>query len=451
MRLRTRASNALAGDIILPGDKSITHRAILMAAMAKGESRISHSLISGVTMTMLSAIRQLGADWAMNGDELVITSPGIQAFVQPGMPLDCGNSATTMRLLAGCLAASGVRAILDGSESLRRRPMERIVNPLRRMGVEIEAEPTGTAPLRIHERRPGESLLGMEYHSAVASAQVKSCILLAGLAAREPVTYHEPVLSRNHTELMFKSLGIQIETVQDSSGCAITLQPGGLDYLQPFHLRVPGDFSAASFLIVAAVITPGSRVRLSGVSLNPTRTGLMEILREMGAELSILDQWEEKGEQVGDIEVCSSRLTGVKVDGRRVVDMIDEFPIFAIAASTASGRTIVSGAEELRLKESDRIRMLCAELLKQGVPIEEKSDGFVIDGGGTLAGGKPANAHRDHRLAMALAVLGLVTREPVTVEDAEILAESYPDFPAVLKTLGARVYENEDALMRGDF
>jgi len=341
-----------------------------MAAMAKGESRISHPLISGVTMTMLSAIRQLGADWAVNGDELVITSPGIQSFVQPGMPLDCGNSATTMRLLAGCLAASEIGAVLDGSESLRRRPMERIVNPLRRMGVKIEAEPTGTAPLTIHERRPGERLLGMEYHSAVASAQVKSCVLLAGLAAREPVTYHEPVLSRNHTELMFKSLGIQIETIQDDSGCAITLQPGGLDYLQPFQLRVPGDFSAASFLIVAAVITPGSRVRLRGVSLNPTRTGLMEILREMGAELTILDQWEEKGEQVGDIEVWSSRLTGVKVDGRRVVDMIDEFPIFAIAASTASGRTIVSGAEELRLKESDRIRMLCAELLKQGVPIE---------------------------------------------------------------------------------
>ncbi|NPV75884.1 MAG: 3-phosphoshikimate 1-carboxyvinyltransferase [Anaerolineae bacterium] len=439
MQLKINPSRSLKGEITVPGDKSITHRAILFALMAKGQSCIRHPLISGVTSTMLSAVEMLGASYFFEGGDLFLTSPGLFELNPPGEPLDCKNSATTMRLLAGVVSAAGITAALDGSDGLRRRPMNRIVEPLKRMGVQIDAAEGGQAPLKISGRSPGQNLKGLHFESSVASAQVKSCILLAGLAADSPIVIVEPALSRDHTERMLRSLGVQIETTWKRGCSLVVLQPGGNAFLRPLDLTIPGDFSAASFILVAALITPGSEVILRRVGLNPSRTGLMVTLQEMGADIQVLDQWEEAGEPVGDIRAAYSKLRGGSVSGQRVVEMIDEFPIFAIAASFAQGATEVRDASELRLKESDRIRMLCAELSRQGINVSERTDGFTIFGNGIAPGGAVAEPHGDHRLAMSLAVLGLNAQQPVLVSRAHILAESYPEFPEVLLALGADV------------
>lgn len=440
MLLKINPSRALKGEIPVPGDKSITHRAILLALMAKGQSCIRHPLVSGVTSTMLSAVEQLGASYYFREGDLFLDSPGLLKLKSSGELLDCKNSATTMRLLAGVVSAAGIAVTLDGSDGLRRRPMNRIVEPLRQMGVQINATEGGLAPLKISGRSAGENLKGSYFESSVASAQVKSCILLAGLAADSPVIFIEPVLSRDHTERMLRALGVQIETSWDHGRSMVTLQPGGNACLRPLDLTIPGDFSAAAFIMVAALITPGSEVILRRVGLNPSRTGLMVTLQEMGADIQVLKRWEEAGEPAGDIRVAYSKLRSGSVNGQRVVEMIDEFPIFAVAASYADGVTEVTDAAELRLKESDRIQMLCAELKWQGINVSEKTDGFTIFGNGFVPGGAVAEPHGDHRLAMSLAVLGLNAQKPVSVSKAQILTESYPEFPEVLRSLGADIF-----------
>lgn len=437
MQLIVRQSCGLSGEVSPPGDKSISHRAILLSAMAAGCSRIRRFLNSGVTHVMLEVINHLGVSWKIAGDELVIESPGLHAFTRPAARLDCGNSATTLRLLAGVLAAAGVPAVLDGSPGLRRRPMKRIIEPLQQMGVDIQASEEGTAPLSLSGRAAGKRLNGLSYVSPVASAQVKSCILLAGLASGAPIHYTEPVLSRDHSERMFTALGIDIQTTRSSSASTAVMQPGGLSFLHPLDLRIPGDFSAAAFILVAAVITPGSDVTIRDVGLNPTRLGLLLTLQEMGAAIEVENVREECCEPVGDIRVRASRLHGATVNAGRVVEMIDEFPVFAVAAACAGGITEVSDAEELRHKESDRIGMLCRELKKQGVAVAETPDGFRIRGNGAITGGETVDPHGDHRLAMGLAVLGLRAERPICIKNAEIINESYPEFPTVLKGLGA--------------
>jgi len=439
MQLKINPSSPLKGEITIPGDKSITHRAILFALMAKGQSCIRNPLVSGVTTTMLSAVEMLGVSYFFEGGNLILNSPGLSELCPPVEALNCKNSATTMRLLAGVVSAAGIEAVLDGSDGLRRRPMNRIVDPLRQMGVQMDAAEGGLAPIKISARPSGQNLKGLRFESSVASAQVKSCILLAGLAADSPVVFIEPARSRDHTERMLRSLGVQIDTIQGTRRSQVTLQPGGNAFLRPLDLTIPGDFSAAAFIMTAALITPGSEILLRGVGLNPTRTGLMLALQEMGADIKVLDQWEEAGEPAGDIRVAYSELSGGRVSGQRVVEMIDEFPIFAVAASFANGITEVMDASELRLKESDRIQMLCAELCKQGVNVREKTDGFTVLGNGHVSGGAVAEPHGDHRLAMSLAILGLNARQPVLVSKAQILAESYPEFPEVLRALGADV------------
>jgi 3-phosphoshikimate 1-carboxyvinyltransferase len=425
----------------LPGDKSLSHRAALFAAMADGESHIENFLVSGVTDAMLAALTSLGVPWQLQGTSLHVHGVGLRR-ADGGCPvasevlLDCGNSATTLRLLAGALAAWGAAAMLDGSPGLRRRPMRRITEPLQSMGVQIESQ-DGCAPLTL---RPASlPLRPLDYTLPIASAQVKSCLLLAALRGAAPTTLIEPGPSRDHTERMLRAMGVDVTNQRMDNGNWIThLVPPQPPSLKPLHISLPGDMSAAAFLIVAALITPGSQITLRQVGLNPTRTGLLDALSEMGARLDLTNLGEQGGEPVGDITVRYSLLHGVQVSGDCVVRMIDEFPIFAVAAACAHGKTLVRDAEELRHKESDRISALGQELRILGVHFDETPDGFIILGGQPLLGGQ-VQSHGDHRLAMSLAVSGLAARHPVQVNGAEMIVESFPEFVTVLRSLGAVV------------
>ncbi|HEX9027862.1 MAG TPA: 3-phosphoshikimate 1-carboxyvinyltransferase [Anaerolineales bacterium] len=430
----------------LPGDKSLSHRAALLAALAEGVSVIENFLVSGVTRAMLNALTDLGVSWELNGNALQVQGKGLRGLRSPERPINCGNSATTIRLLAGALAASGVHAVLDGSAGLRARPMGRIVEPLQAMGVPITASAGDCAPLTLANRPVDNLLRALDYTLPVASAQVKSCLLLAALAANGTMILREPGPSRDHTERMLRSMGIQISGKRPNEPGNLSAPSGSLYEtrisptqpvrLAPLQLCLPGDLSAAAFLIVAAVITPGSRLEIKGVGLNPARTGLLEALRSMGADIRESSIGERGGEPVGDLMVVSSPLHGTQIRGDLVVRMIDEFPAFAVAAAYADGLTQVSEAGELRHKESDRITALCAELHQIGVRVSETPDGFSVEGGWPLRGGA-IQPHGDHRLAMSLAVAGLAAREPVIVQNAEIMNESFPDFAATLQSLGA--------------
>lgn len=416
----------------MSGDKSLSHRAALFAAMAQGDSVVDNFLVAGVTQVMLEALTSLGISWKLEGSQLIVRGKGLGGLRPAQESIYCGNSATTIRLLAGALAACGVPAVLDGSPGLRRRPMRRIVAPLQAMGVPIRASDEGTAPLTLDARFANQPLRPLDYTLPVASAQVKTCLLLAALAADGPTTLREPEVSRDHSERMLASMGIDIQ-VEDR---CVTLVPPSKQHLNPFQMNLPGDISSAAFVVVAALITPGSRIVLHDILLNPTRTGLLDALRAMGAEIEIQSMRERNGEPVGDICVSHSNLKGIQVDAPLAVRMIDEFPAFAIAAAFARGRTLVRGAEELRQKESDRIGALCRELGALGVGIIETPDGFSIHGASGLRGGL-VSPSGDHRLAMALAVGGLAADGPVVVKGAEVIAESFPNFPEALRSLGA--------------
>jgi len=431
----------------LPGDKSISHRAALFSAMAQGDSIIEHFLVSGVTIPLLEALRILGVDWKLNGTTLSVHGEGLEHWRAPQGSVYCGNSATTLRLLAGALAAAGIAAVLDGSDGLRRRPMGRIVEPLRQMGVQVEGSAENTAPLLFTARPSGRRLRPIQYILPVASAQVKSCLLLAALAADGTTQLTEPGHSRDHTERMLKSMGVAVRFPNDdpileldssqnnSSKYTVQITPPDPLVLSPLRLTVPGDLSSAAFLIVAGIITPGSEITIKEVGLNPGRTGLLDALRQMGASIEIDGVKERGGEPVGDIIVRGSPLKAIKVSGPLVVRMIDEFPAFAIAAAYAEGVTLVCDAEELRTKESDRISALCQELNVIGVQADDRPDGFSIQGGNLPRGGI-INPHGDHRLAMSLAVAGLAAQEGVEVADAEIMDESFPGFIEILQQLG---------------
>ncbi|NPA06152.1 MAG: 3-phosphoshikimate 1-carboxyvinyltransferase [Chloroflexi bacterium] len=435
--IHVHPARGLRGRLIPPGDKSLSHRALLLAGMAQGESRLTRVLRAGVTEPMLRALTALGVTWRWDGDTLVVDSPGYQAWRAPSATLDCGHSGTTMRLLAGALAAAGLPAVLDGSLGLRRRPMRRVTEPLRKMGVPIR-DTDGHAPLILDARPPTQPLRGGVFRLPVASAQVKTAILLAGLAASEPVTVIEPGPSRDHTERLLAGWGLQVDR---PAGHQVTLTPPR-GPLSPLALRLPGDISSAAFLIVAALITPDAHVVIEDVGLNPTRTGLLDALRAMGARLTVEPLGERYGEPWGRITASyTPDLHGITVRGDLVVRMIDEFPIFAVAATFAHGPTYVHDAQELRYKESDRIARLVHELRALGAAMNERPDGFVAYGGG-LRGGT-ARAHGDHRLAMALTVAGLAAQGPVQVLGGEMYRESYPSFLADLQRLGASVGEEE--------
>jgi 3-phosphoshikimate 1-carboxyvinyltransferase len=443
LTLTIHPGRPLRGEVDLPGDKSLSHRAALLAALSDGECRAAHFLDAGVTRVMLNALTALGVDWQLEDDCLRVSGRGLHGLRPPSAPLDCGNSATTLRLLAGALAAAGVPAELAGSPGLSKRPMQRLVDPLRQMGVPVEAAPGGTAPLRLAARDADTPLRGGEITLPVASAQLKSALLLAGLAADSPLTLHEPGPSRDHTERMLSAAGAAVTTDAEGEGSRITLVPPAAGRLAPFDREIPGDFSSAAFLIVSALITPGSEVRLRRVGLNATRTGLLEVLAEMGAQIEVCDPREIAGEPVGDLLVRASQLEGGRVEGTRVVRMIDEFPAFAIAAAYAHGATVVREAEELRYKESDRIGQLCAGIGRLGGDAVEAPDGFTIAGSRVLSGGA-VDVAGDHRLAMSFAVAGLASRAPITVRGAESISESFPGFVKALESLGAEISSGKE-------
>lgn len=417
-------------NLVLPGDKSLSHRAALFSALAQGKSRVSNFLDSGVTQVMLTALEKLGVEWHLDGTVLTVEGKGLDGFASPTLPLYCGHSATTIRLMAGAMAACGIQVTLDGSDGLRKRPMQRIVEPLQMMGVEIQASPEGTAPLVIQKRNQGIKLKGGTIHLQQASAQVKTCVLLAGLAAGQDLTVIEPGPSRDHSERLLRAMGVPLFV----DGLSVTMQPITQPLL-PLNIQLPGDISAAAFLIVAALVTPDSELFLEGVGLNPRRTGLLDVLKKMGAKIEMEITGEIAGEPIGSIRVVSSALTGTTVAGDEVVRMIDEFPVFAVAAAYAQGETVVRDALELRYKESDRIQELCQQLTAIGVQIQEQPDGFMIRGTGKIPGGS-GQSRGDHRLAMSLAVAGLASENGVTVEGADMVTQSFPCFFEMLKEMG---------------
>ena len=414
------AVRPLQGRVTLPGDKSLAHRAALFAALADGVSTIRNYPDSGVTRAMRGALESLGMPSRLVDGVLRVEGNGMRPFPKSGATAYCGNSGTTIRLLAGAVAGTRSSAVLDGSAGLRKRPMNRIADPLRLMGADV-ATADGHAPITLAPA----PLHGIDYTLPVASAQVKSCLELAALGADAPVTLHEPGPSRDHTARMLRAMGATVI----SDGLTETVHPA--TSLKPLDGTLPGDISSAAFLLAAAAIVPGSRVTVADVGLNPTRTGVLDVLSAMGARISTSNARDEFGEPVGDVTLEAAPLHGVEIAGDLVVRSIDEFPALAAVAAFAEGETVVREAEELRYKETDRIAAIVAQLGALGAEVEERPDGFTVRGG-TLKGGT-ARANGDHRLAMSMALCGL--RAPVTVEGAEILNESFPEFEPLLSSL----------------
>ena len=419
------ASAPLRGSVAVPGDKSLAHRVALFAALASGETEVCNYPDSGVTRAMRSALEVLGVPSSLENGVLKLSGRKTLSPFQANGVVNCRNSGTTFRLLAGALAATGTVVTLDGSEGLRRRPMDRIAEPLRLMGADVSTT-DGRAPLAF---RPAP-LHGIDYTLPVASAQVLSCLQLAALGADGDSTFRVPGPVRDHTTRMLRAMGARI----DEDGPATCMHPlTPEDSLRPLRGTLPGDISSSAFLLVAAAIVPGSCVTIENVGVNPTRTGILDVLVEMGATVSVGNRRETFGEPVADITLEAAPLRGIDIGGDMVVRSIDEFPAIAVAAAFADGTTTVRDAEELRYKESDRIAAIVAQLRALGAEVAETPDGFSVRGG-TVRGGV-ARANGDHRLAMSMALCGLRAPAPVTVEGAEILDESFPGFVSSLDSL----------------
>ena len=418
----------LRGSISVPADKSISHRAAILASLANGQTRIENYLQSETTHATLDCLRAMGANIEqIDATTLVVRGNGLRGLREPSDVMFCKGSGTTMRLLAGLCAGQNFFSILDGTPALKRRPMARVTEPLKMMGAQILGRDNNRLPpLAI---RGAFRLHGIDYTMNVASAQVKSAILLAALFADSPTTVREPSLSRDHTELMLQGCGAEIEI--RNSKFEIQVQHAVELRIPNSEFRIPSDFSSAAFFIVAALILPGSELRIENVGVNKTRIGMLDALNAMGAQIKIENEHAESGEPVADLIVRASEMRGTQVFGEMIPRMIDEFPIFAIAATQANGETLVRDAQELRVKESDRIATLAQELHKMNARIEERADGFVITGPTPLRGAR-VSAHNDHRLAMSLAVAGLIAQGETIIDGWESVADSFPNFSELL-------------------
>ncbi len=416
----------LRGRIRVPGDKSISHRAVILSSLAEGESEILGLLTGEDCARTVQAFQAMGVGMTgFPGERVRITGVGLQGLREPEDVLDAGNSGTTIRLLAGLLAGQPFFSVLTGDASLRRRPMARVVEPLEKMGARLWGRAEGhLPPLAIR----GGLLRGIHYALSVASAQVKSALLLAALYAQGTTVVEEPAASRDHTERMLRGFGVPLQCGERT----VSLTPPVT--LRGHKIQVPGDLSSAAFFLVAALCVPDSEVTLEGVGVNPTRAGILEVLQAMGADLTITSPREVAGEPVADITVRSSALKGIEIGGALVPRMIDEFPIFAVAAAMASGTSVVRDARELRVKESDRITRLVEELSRLGVAIQAREDGFTVEGGRQLRGAT-CGSHGDHRIAMAVAVAGLVAPPETVVHDVECVNTSCPGFWDLLDTV----------------
>ena len=434
--LTARPSSALTGVARIPGDKSISHRALIIGGLAVGETEI-HGLLEGEdVLRTAQALRALGAEIECDAEGVWrVWGRGLGALVEPEQVLDLGNSGTGARLLMGLLAGHPLTATLTGDASLRARPMGRVIAPLTEMGARIAARDGGRLPLTI---KGAASPSPIRYRLPVASAQVKSAILLAGLSAPGKTTVIEPAPTRDHSELMLRHFGAEIEVEETEAGRAIAVT--GQPELLGQAVQVPADPSSAAFAAVAALVLPGSELRLPGVGLNPHRTGLFETLVEMGAEIAFENRREEAGEPVADLTLRAGPLDGVEVPAARAPAMIDEYPILAVAAACARGRTVMRGLAELRVKESDRLAAIARGLAACGVEVEAGADSLIVHGcGGRAPGGATVETGLDHRIAMSFLVLGLAAERPVTIDDAGPIETSFPGFAQAMRDLGAEI------------
>jgi 3-phosphoshikimate 1-carboxyvinyltransferase len=432
-----RKSGNLRGSAKVPGDKSVSHRALIIGALTVGETAISGLLEADDVLRTANAMRLLGADvirrdagvWTVHG-------VGIGGFAEPADVLDFGNSGTGVRLTMGAVATTPISVTFTGDASLRRRPMQRVLGPLSLFGAEAQPRDGGLLPVFLKgAHHPGP----LEYRLPVASAQVKSAMLLAALNVPGRSTIIERAATRDHTERMLKAFGanIDVETRGEDTAISIT----GQVELRPSPIEVPGDPSSAAFPLVSALIVPGSEILLERVMLNPRRIGLIETLLEMGAQIEIRNRRFSGGDEIGDLAVRHSRLKGTEVPAERAPAMIDEYPVLAVAASFAEGRTLMRGLDELRVKESDRLAAVAAGLAANGVRCEESKDTLIVEGmGETVPGGGSVATHMDHRIAMSFLVMGLAAKSPVTVDDSSMIATSFPEFETLMGALGAEIH-----------
>ena len=427
---RIEPGQSLGGEVRVPGDKSISHRAVMLGGIARGRTTITGFLESEDCLATLHAFEQMGVQ-RRNGPrgELIIDGVGMHGLKPPGQPLDLGNSGTGIRLMLGLLAGQGIEATLTGDASLRQRPMERVAGPLRRMGASIESQ-DGKAPIRL---LGGNRLHGIRYELPVASAQIKSALLLAGLAARGKTEIVSPAPTRDHTERMLKTMGVEVAVSDDG----LTVSVNGPVDLRATEIRIPGDLSSAAFFIVGASIGRGRELVVRNVGINPTRDGVLEILRLMGARFTLENRTELGAEPVADIRVFPGRLRGIEIPEALVPLAIDELPIVFVAAAVASGRTVVKGAAELRVKESDRISVMARALNAVGVTVTETADGMII-AGGRIRGGDVESCG-DHRIAMSFAIASLVSERPISIADTGPVATSFPGFVDAAGGVGLKI------------
>jgi 3-phosphoshikimate 1-carboxyvinyltransferase len=426
--VKIEPATAVRGHIAVPGDKSISHRAVLLGAIGEGQTTVRGFGRSADTEATIAAVRALGVTVHEDDvDTVRIEGAGLRGLREPDGPIDCGNSGTTLRLLAGILAGQEGRFELTGDESLRGRPVDRIAEPLAQMGAQVDIA-DGKPPLVVE----GGELRAIRYELPVASAQVKSCVLLAGLYAQGRTTVVEPVPTRDHTELMLAAAGVRVTRQQRR------VSVGPPERLKLGEVVVPGDFSAAAPFIVAATLLPGSELTIHDIGLNPRRTGLLDVLERMGARITVFHRHRSGGEPVGDLEVRSAELTATRVRAEEVPRLVDELPLFALVAACARGASRVEGARELRVKETDRIETVTNSLRALGIRITASDDGFAVKGIPSRPKGGGMSSHGDHRIAMLGAVAGLVSRQGVELEDPEAVAVSFPGFFELLDSVSQR-------------
>ncbi|MCR5651952.1 MAG: 3-phosphoshikimate 1-carboxyvinyltransferase [Lachnospiraceae bacterium] len=417
--------NTLRGSITVPGDKSISHRAVMLGSISDGVTRADNFLMSEDCLSTVACFRDMGVGIDITDKDVVIHGVGLNGLLKPSKDLYTGNSGTTTRIISGILAGQDFDTVLNGDESIQKRPMKRVMEPLSMMGAEITSiRNNGCTPLAIK----GHQLNGMTYKMKIASAQVKSAILLAGLYAKGDTVIIEDVPSRNHTELMLKGFGADIET----DGQRTVLRPG--KPLKGMELTVPGDISSAAFFIGAALITEGSDITIRNVGINPTRDGIIRAFLSMGADITLSNEKIQAGERSADIRVRYSKLSGTVIEGDIIPALIDEIPLIAVAATQAEGETVIRNAAELRVKESDRIELVSGGLKKMGASITPTEDGFVIQGPSKLHGSE-IRTQKDHRIAMSFSVAGLISDGPVVLDDTDCVNISYPEFYADLEKL----------------
>ncbi|WP_093047118.1 3-phosphoshikimate 1-carboxyvinyltransferase [Salipaludibacillus aurantiacus] len=410
--------HTLKGSLRIPGDKSISHRAVLFASLAEGESRIYGFLHGEDCLSTISCMKDLGIDIQEKHDYIYVEGKGLHGLREPENVLDAGNSGTTIRLLSGILAGQDFSSVLVGDASIAKRPMGRVTGPLKMMNAKVDGRAYGSyTPLHIR----GGSLKAIDYLSPVASAQVKSSILLAGLYARGETKVTEPFKSRDHTERMLETFGVSLGITDRSASVT------GGQSLKGTEIHVPGDISSAAFMLVAGAIVPGSEIILENVGMNPTRTGIIDVLEQMGADLTVNNRRHLGGEPVADLTICYSSLSSVTIDGDLIPRLIDEIPAIAVLATQAEGTTVIKNAEELKVKETNRIDTVVYQLKKLGASIEPTEDGMIIHGKTGLHG-ETVESYGDHRIGMAMALCGLISSTPVTVKDTEAIAVSYPSF-----------------------